>query len=139
MRGVFLNKIMRRSVEIPIGPETIIERGDTLVISGAETVIVAAAKELGEVVQPTEVTDFVAVGLAIFIGALIGAALSFTVGGVVPLLPLLFSWMRMTARSIEGSCPTSSAGWLEPSAKVTISSWAFSTTWKLVTMWPWSS
>jgi putative transport protein len=63
--------------------QTVIERGDTLVITGAEPVIVAAAKEFGEVVQPTDVTDFVALGLAIFIGALIGAALSFTVGGVI--------------------------------------------------------
>jgi putative transport protein len=83
VRGVFLRKIMRRSVEIPIGLQTVIERGDTLVITGAEPVIIAAAKEFGEVVQPADVTDFVALGLAIFIGALIGAALSFTVGGLV--------------------------------------------------------
>ncbi|MBP6534336.1 MAG: hypothetical protein KA218_04715 [Arenimonas sp.] len=83
VHGVFLNKIMRRNVEIPIGTQTVIERGDTLVISGAEAVIVAAAKEFGEVVKPTDVTDFVAVGLAIFIGALVGTALSITVGGVI--------------------------------------------------------
>lgn len=83
VHGVFLNKIMRRNVEIPIGTQTVIERGDTLVISGAEAVIVSAAKEFGEVVKPTDATDFVAVGLAIFIGALVGAALSFTVGGVI--------------------------------------------------------
>lgn len=83
VRGVFLNKVTRRGVEIPIGTETVLERGDTLVISGAEAVVAAAAKALGEVVQPTDVTDFVAVGLAIFIGALIGAALSFSVGGVI--------------------------------------------------------
>ena len=83
VRGVFLRKIMRRNVEIPIGLQTVIERGDTLVITGAEPVIIAAAKEFGEVVQPTDVTDFVAVGLAIFIGALVGTALSITVGGVI--------------------------------------------------------
>jgi putative transport protein len=83
VRGVFLRKIMRRNVEIPIGLQTTIERGDTLVITGAEPVIIAAAKEFGEVVQPTDVTDFVALGLAIFIGALIGILLSVTVGGVI--------------------------------------------------------
>lgn len=83
VRGVFLRKIMRRSVEIPIGLQTVIERGDTLVITGAEPVIIAAAKEFGEVIQPTDITDFVAVGFAIFIGALIGAALSFNIGGVI--------------------------------------------------------
>lgn len=83
VRGVFLRKIIRRNVEIPIGLQTTIERGDTLVINGAEPVIIAAAKEFGEIVQPSDVTDFVALGFAIFIGALIGAAISFTVGGVI--------------------------------------------------------
>jgi putative transport protein len=83
VRGVFLRKIMRRNVEIPIGLQTTIERGDTLVITGAEKVIIASAKEFGEVIQPTDVTDFVALGLAIFIGALIGIFLSITVGGVI--------------------------------------------------------
>jgi putative transport protein len=83
VRGVFLRKIMRRNVEIPIGLQTTIERGDTLVITGAEKVIIASAKEFGEVIQPTDVTDFVALGLAIFIGALIGILLSITVGGVI--------------------------------------------------------
>ena len=83
VRGVFLQKIMRRNVEIPIGSETVIERGDILVLTGAEQNIIAAAKEFGEVVQPTDITDFVAVGLAIFIGALIGAALSFNFSGVI--------------------------------------------------------
>ena len=83
VRGVFLRKIVRRNVEIPIGLQTTIERGDTLVINGAEPVIIAAAKDFGEIIQPPGVTDFVALGLAIFIGALIGAVLSFTVGGVI--------------------------------------------------------
>lgn len=83
VRGVFLRKIIRRNVEIPIGMQTVIERGDVLVITGAEPVIVAAAKAFGEVVQPTDITDFVAVGLTIFIGALVGAALSFNMGGVI--------------------------------------------------------
>jgi putative transport protein len=40
----------------------------------------ARAADLGELVHPTEATDFVALGLAIAIGALIGAVLSFSWG-----------------------------------------------------------
>jgi putative transport protein len=83
VRGVFLSKLMRRNVEIPIGKQTVIERGDTLTVTGAESVLLAAAKEFGEVVRPTDITDFIAVGLAIFIGALVGIALSFKIGGVI--------------------------------------------------------
>ncbi len=81
-RGVFLRRIVRRGVEIPIGTQTVIERGDTLVMIGAEPAVIAAAAEFGEVVHPSDVTDFVAVGFAVVIGALVGGALSFHVGGV---------------------------------------------------------
>lgn len=83
LRGVFLRRILRRGVEIPIGTKTVLERGDVVTLVGVESAVVAAADELGEVVNPTDVTDFVALGWAIFIGALIGAALSFKYGGVV--------------------------------------------------------
>jgi putative transport protein len=83
LRGVFLRRIMRRGIEIPIGTGTVVERGDTLTLVGVEAAVVAAAKEMGEVVRPTDLTDFVAMGWAIFIGALVGAALSFRYGGVV--------------------------------------------------------
>ena len=82
VRGVFLRKITRRGVEIPAGTRTVVERGDTLALAGAEPVVLAAAKHLGEVVQPTDTTDFVALGFAILVGALIGSALAFKVGGV---------------------------------------------------------
>jgi len=83
VRGVFLRRILRRGVEIPIGTQSVVERGDTLVFVGVESAVLAAAKELGEVVQPSEATDFVALGFAICVGALVGAALSFNFGGVV--------------------------------------------------------
>ena len=82
VHGVFLRKLTRRGVDIPIGTQTVVERGDTMALVGAEQVVLAAAKQLGEVVQPTEVTDFVALGFAILIGALVGSALAFKVGGV---------------------------------------------------------
>ncbi len=45
----------------------------------------------------------------------------------------------ITAKSLEGSAPTTMAGSLAPSAMVTPTSSAPSTTWKLVTMCPsWS-
>ena len=82
VRGVFLRRILRRSVEIPIGTQTVVERGDVLALVGAEAAVLAAAKEFGEIVHPIEATDFVALGVAIFIGALVGSAISFNVGGV---------------------------------------------------------
>lgn len=83
LRGVFLRKIQRRGIDIPIGTKTVLERGDTVTLVGVEAAVLAAAAEVGEVVSPTDATDFVALGWAIFAGALIGSALSFKQGGMV--------------------------------------------------------
>lgn len=83
LRGVFLRRILRRGIEIPMGTKTVLERGDTVTVVGVESAVLAAAAEVGEVVSPNDVTDFVALGCAIFAGALIGSALSFNYGGMV--------------------------------------------------------
>jgi putative transport protein len=82
VRGVFLRRLVRYGQDIPIGLKTVVERGDVMHVVGAETAVLRVARLLGEVVAPSEVTDFVAVGLAIFTGALLGAAASFSLGGV---------------------------------------------------------
>ena len=82
VRGVFLRRIVRRGQDIPIGLKTVIERGDVMYVVGTESSVARAAEAIGEIVEPSEVTDFVAVGLAIVAGALLGAAASFTVAGV---------------------------------------------------------
>jgi putative transport protein len=82
VRGVFLRRLIRYGQDIPIGTKTVVERGDVIDVVGSEAAVVRVAREAGEIVAPSEVTDFVAVGAAIFVGAMLGAAASFTVGGV---------------------------------------------------------
>ena len=81
-RAVFLRRIMRRGQQIPIGTRTQLERGDVVLLTGPESCVLRAATHLGEVVQPTDATDFVAVGTAIFAGALFGAVVAVPVGNV---------------------------------------------------------
>ena len=82
-RGVFLRKITRgaTATDIPILPNTQINRGDLLTLVGRTQDVAAATKMLGVADRPTDVTDMAFVGAAIVIGALIGA-LVFTVAGV---------------------------------------------------------
>ncbi len=82
VRGVFLRRHERHGLEIPQGRHTLVERGDVFHVVGAEGAVQSAAAALGVVVQPSDSTDFVAVGFAICIGALLGAAASFHVAGV---------------------------------------------------------
>lgn len=79
-RGVLLRGITRAGQSIPVGPGTIVQRGDTLQVTGSESAVERLAPLVGRVINPTEETDFVVLGTAIFLGVLIGAVLTIPVG-----------------------------------------------------------
>lgn len=79
-RGVLLRSIKRGDQSIPIGPGTVIQRGDTLQVTGPETAVQRLAPLIGRTISPTEESDFVVLGIAIFIGVLLGAALTIPIG-----------------------------------------------------------
>jgi putative transport protein len=80
-RGVVLKKITRSTVDIPVLPLTVVERGDTLQIAGFQGCVSAAAKVVGYPLRPSPAADVVFISLAILIGGFVGA-LSFVAGGV---------------------------------------------------------
>jgi putative transport protein len=80
-RGVYLRRITRNMVEIPIFPETDILRGDILTVVGSTRHVDAAVAALGYADRPLEATDLMTVAGGIALGALIGA-LSVNWGGI---------------------------------------------------------
>jgi putative transport protein len=105
VRGVFLKAIRRGAESMPVAPGTVIRRGDLLTIHGLEPAVERAAALVGKVSRPTPNTDFVTLGLAIFIGALAGMALTVPVGGLhialgssvaVLLVGLAMGWRNAT-------------------------------------------
>ena len=81
-RGVLLRGIMRGGHSIPIGANTIVERGDTLQVTGSEAAVERLAPLVGKVINPTEESDFVVLGIAVFLGVLTGAILTIPVGNL---------------------------------------------------------
>jgi putative transport protein len=81
-RGLYLRQLSRGSQEIPIAPGIVLQRGDTLRIVGPEPVVQKAAARIGAIIAPSPVVDFVVLGLAIFLGGVVGVLLTFHVGGV---------------------------------------------------------
>jgi putative transport protein len=79
-RGVLLCGITRSGHEIPVGTNTVIERGDTLHVTGSEAAVQKLAPVAGRVIHPAEDSDFAVLGIAIFIGLLVGAALIIPMG-----------------------------------------------------------
>lgn len=82
VRGVFLLGIMRRGQQIPVAPRTVVQRADVLRLSGPESAVRRVAAAVGEIVTPGDETDFVALGLGIFSGALIGASIIIPLGAM---------------------------------------------------------
>ena len=82
-RGVFLRKITRgaTATDIPILPNTQVNRGDILNLVGRTQDIAAATKELGVADRATDVADVAFIGACIVIGALIGSVV-LKIGGV---------------------------------------------------------
>jgi putative transport protein len=103
-RGVYLRKITRgaTATEIPILPDTEINRGDVLTLVGRTQDISTATKALGYPDRVTDVADVMFIGAAIAIGALVGAIvynvgsvpLTLSTSGGALISGLFFGWLR---------------------------------------------
>ncbi len=79
-RSLYLRGITRGGHEVPLAPGVTIERGDIVRLVGPENVVSQAAKQIGVVVAPTTTTDFFVLGLAIFLGGLVGIIVTVPIG-----------------------------------------------------------
>jgi putative transport protein len=111
-RGVFLQKLVRAGEEMPIAPETCIDRGDVATLIGTKPEVERAAKDLGYADSPTHATDMIFVGAGIVLGGFVGL-LSVTVAGVpltltasggALIMGLVFGWLR-SVRPFFGRIP----------------------------------
>lgn len=79
-RGIYLRAISRGGAAIPIAPGIRVERGDILGLVGPEAIVSRAEKQVGVVVAPITTTDFFVLGLAIFLGGLVGILVTVPIG-----------------------------------------------------------
>lgn len=101
-RGVYLSKFTRSGVEMPISPDSLIDRGDVMRLIGPLPEVERAAKELGYPDRHTSATDMIFVGIGIFLGGLIGiysvvvwgVPLTLTASGGALIMGLVFGWLR---------------------------------------------
>ena len=114
-RGVFLRKIARgaTATDIPILPDTQLQRGDIVTLVGRTQDIAAATKMLGYPDRATDVADVAFIGAAITIGALLGALvykvgsvpLTLSTSGGALIAGLFFGWLR-SVRPTFGRIPS---------------------------------
>jgi putative transport protein len=100
-RGVFLRKLIRAGVEIPI-TMTQVERGDLLSLVGAKRDVDRAVAVIGYADWPSNATAMIFVGTGIFIGGLVGLLtvtivglpITLTASGGALIMGLVFGWLR---------------------------------------------
>ena len=115
-RGVFLRKITRgaTAIDIPILPDTQLQRGDIVTLVGRTQDITAATEMLGYPDRATDVADIAFIGAAIVAGALLGTMvykigsvpLTLSTSGGVLVSGLFFGWLR-SVRPTFGRIPSS--------------------------------
>jgi putative transport protein len=102
-RAVLLRGISRGGQSLPFGPQTVIKRGDTLQVTGSEAAVERLGRAVGRKISPTDESDLSVLGIAIFLGILLGASITIPVGHLkitlgtsvgTLLLGLLVGWMR---------------------------------------------
>ena len=81
MHGVGIVSASRHGTVMEINGDTIINKGDILTLMGTASDVKRASDNIGHLDRPTVSSDLMFVGIAIFIGGLIGA-LTLTVGGI---------------------------------------------------------
>jgi putative transport protein len=81
-RSLYVPTITRGAQDIPLGPKVTLERGDVLRLIGPAPVVSHAAKQIGVTIAPTTATDFFVLGLAIFLGGLVGVLVTFPIGDI---------------------------------------------------------
>ena len=102
-RGVFATRIRRSGLDIPVGPQAVLERGDVATLVGPAPAVEAAASRAGAALRASDPTDFVTLGLAIFLGGLFGTLVAIDIGAAHVSLSvsvgtlvagLLVGWLR---------------------------------------------
>lgn len=116
--GVMILSLNREGKDIEVHDNTTLMKGDIITVTGHDTEVKKAAKNIGHVDMPSKASDLMFVGLAIFIGGFLGAItihfgnipISFGTSGGALIAGLVFGWLR-SKRPTFGYIPDS-ALWL---------------------------
>ena len=102
VRGVFLVRLTRQGLELPVTRDTVVNNSDVVQIVGTKEAVDRAAVEIGYPLRHTPVTDLVMVGAGCVLGTLLGSLvlpiagipITLGAGGGVLVAGLFAGWLR---------------------------------------------
>jgi len=101
-----LNKLIRSGHELPFEPETVVNNGDVLAVTGRQIDVDRACQAIGYAKETSFETDVIFVAIGIVLGGLLGL-LSTSIGGIAITLStsggalvmgLIFGWLHSKTR-----------------------------------------
>ena len=112
-RGIYLRRVVRAGMPVPMLPAMRLHRGDVLTLVGPTRRVTEAVARIGVPDRATETTDMALVAFGIVVGALVGIP-AFVLGGIeiglslsvgVLLGGLVCGWLRATRPRYFGRIP----------------------------------
>src|SRR5882672_5174806 len=111
-RGVYLRRVVRAGIDMPVNAGLMLDRGDHVYLVGATKDVERVANKVGYVDRATDQTDMVFVGIGILLGGLIGSLalrvkgipISLSTSGGALIMGLVFGWLR-SVRPTFGRVP----------------------------------
>lgn len=102
MHGVIVRTLKRSGIELPVFPNTKLNKGDMLELVGVKHHVEKAVPHIGYADRPTNMTDMIFVGLGIVLGGMLGTLtlhvngvpLSLSTSGGALIAGLVFGWLR---------------------------------------------
>jgi len=82
--GLFLNAMFRAGEQVPVGPDTVVRKGDIVRVTGSDARIELLARQAGRIVRASLSTDIVTLAAGLTIGSIIGM-ISIPIGGGIKL------------------------------------------------------
>ena len=82
--GLFLNAMFRAGEQVPVGPDTVVRKGDIVRVTGSDARIELLARQAGRIVRASLSTDIVTLAAGLTIGSLVGM-ITIPIGGGIKL------------------------------------------------------
>jgi len=113
--GVYPNAVFRAGEELPVGPATVLKKGDVIRVTGTEPHIAQLGEKIGQVIQASHTNDVLTLAIGVLVGALLGAIpvplfgvrVSFGAAAVL-VTGIVFGWLKTRHPALGG--PISEGG-----------------------------
>jgi putative transport protein len=107
--------VFRAGAELPVGPGTVLKKGDVIRVTGAEAHIEDLGKQVGQVIRASHASDVLTLAIGLLAGAALGAipvpmfgvTISFGAAAVL-VTGIVFGWLKTRHPALGG--PISEGG-----------------------------